>query len=99
MDPEERLDGNTVISNATPIIELHIEELALHGLPAADRHAIGETVERELARLLSERVESSGWAAGEFTHLRGGTFAVMPAATPQLIGQQIAQTIYSGLIR
>jgi hypothetical protein len=83
----------------TPAIELHIQELALHGFPEADRHSIGETVERELARLLGERDDRSGLVDREIARLDGGTFAVAPNATSEMIGIQIAQAIYSGLIR
>ena len=93
MEPAAMDEGNT------PALELHIEELALHGFSAADRHSIGETVERELARLLGEREDRSGLVDREIAHLEGGTFAVAPNATSEMIGTQIAQTIYSGLIR
>ena len=36
-------------------IDLHIDELVLHGFNPADRHRIGEAVRSELARLLTER--------------------------------------------
>lgn len=35
-------------------IELHIEELVLHGFDPSDKYAIGDAVQRELARLLAE---------------------------------------------
>ena len=40
-------------------IELHIEELVLHGFSPRDRDAIGEAVQRELTRLF---VEQGGYA-------------------------------------
>ena len=45
-------------------IEMHIEELVLHGFEPGDRHAIGDAVERELARLLSEHGLPSASAGG-----------------------------------
>ena len=92
-------DEDAAAQRATGAIELHIEELALHGFPAADRHAIGGAVERELARLLGQQEDRSGLVDREIAQLEGGTFAVAPNATPEMIGTQIAQTIYSGLIR
>ncbi|HSD82553.1 MAG TPA: hypothetical protein VLG46_01765 [Anaerolineae bacterium] len=95
----EAIEGHAAASPVTPAIELHIEELALHGFPAADRHPIGTAVERELARLLAERGKQSRLTGGEIARLDGGAFAVTPNATPEMIGMQIAQAIYTGLIR
>ena len=79
-------------------IEVHIDELILHGFPPADRHPIGGAVERELARLFAgqglPRNLASGSAVGQ---LDGGAFNVAPGTTPEAIGVQIAQAIYSGL--
>ena len=38
-----------------PNIELHIGELVLHGFQPADRHRIGDAVQAELSRLVTER--------------------------------------------
>jgi hypothetical protein len=35
-----------------PSINLHIEELVLHGFAPGDRHRISEAVEQELTRLI-----------------------------------------------
>ncbi|HYU31536.1 MAG TPA: hypothetical protein VEW48_05195 [Thermoanaerobaculia bacterium] len=32
-------------------VEIHVDQLVLHGLPAGQRRAVGEAVERELARI------------------------------------------------
>jgi hypothetical protein len=34
-----------------PTLNLHIQDLVLHGFASVDRHRIGEAMERELARL------------------------------------------------
>ena len=36
-------------------VEVHIEELVLHGFPPLDRHAAAEAVQRELAALVADR--------------------------------------------
>jgi len=36
-------------------VEVHIEELVLHGFPPLDRHAVGEAVQRELGALVASR--------------------------------------------
>jgi hypothetical protein len=78
-------------------IELHIEELVLHGFASTDRRRIAGEVERELARLIGE---------GDFSRLRGdlsiermagGAFRVKAGAKPEATGTQIAQSLYRSL--
>lgn len=81
-------------------IELHIEELVLHGFAPGDRYGIGEAVEHELQRLFAEQGTSLGLAqGGEIAHLDGGAFEVSPGAKVETVGVQIAQTIYGGFSR
>ncbi len=79
-------------------IEVHIEELVLHGFAPKDRYAIGEAVQRELTRLFAEQgihpSLSQGYDRG---HLDGGTFHVQPGAKSDTIGTQVAQSVYGGL--
>ncbi|WP_414569496.1 hypothetical protein [Nostoc sp. CCY 9925] len=79
-------------------VELHIEELLLHGFAAKDRDRIGEIIQHELTRLLSEGgLPPSLVQGGEMTRLDGGGFQVAAGAKPEAIGVQIAQSIYGGL--
>lgn len=77
-------------------IELHIEELVLHGFAPGDRQRIGAAVAQELARLL---------ATGPLTRhesvdrVEAGTFRVPRGAKPAAVGAQIAGAIYGGLNR
>lgn len=81
-------------------IELHIEELVLHGFESGDRYRIGAAVEAELARLFAEQgVPPSLAQGGEMAHLDGGTFDVAPGSTAEAIGAQVAQALYGGLNR
>jgi hypothetical protein len=80
-------------------IELHIEELVLDGFNAADRYRIGDAVERELSRLLSEQsIPSSLVANRDQAHLDAGAFHVAADSTAERIGAQVAQAVYGGLI-
>ena len=45
-------------------IELHIEELVLHGFAPKDRYTIGEAVQRELSRLFAEQGVHSSLSRG-----------------------------------
>jgi hypothetical protein len=80
-----------------PSVELHIEELVLHGFASGDRFAVGDAVERELARLFGEQgipvALRSQSATDEMT---GAVFNSTQNAKPRAIGGQIAQAVYQG---
>ena len=79
-------------------VELHIEELVLHGFEPAHRYAIGEAIERELTRLFTEHDAPAAITYdGEIAHLDGGTFQIDPDSRPETIGARVAQAIYGGL--
>lgn len=79
-------------------IELHIEELVLHGFAHRDRYAIGAAVERELARLFAEQgIPASLMNGGDMARLNGGSFAVTRGSKPEAIGSQVAQSVYQGM--
>lgn len=83
-------------------LELHIEELVLHGFAAGDRYAIAEAVEQELSRLLVVQFAAQGLPrpfgeSSEHARLDAGEFNVTPSANSEAIGGQIAQTVYQGL--
>jgi hypothetical protein len=42
-------------------VEIHVGQLVLHGIPAGQRQAVGEAVQRELARIAGE----GGFAQGD----------------------------------
>lgn len=87
-----------------PGLDLHIDELVLHGFTAADRYEIAATVERELARLFRGGNAPAPWlhrlaGGGDAVlyRLDAGAFDVPHDAPPQAIGSQIAQAIHQGL--
>ncbi|SPE40617.1 conserved hypothetical protein [Candidatus Sulfopaludibacter sp. SbA3] len=76
-------------------VELHIEELVLHGFAPGDRLSIGDSVQRELSRLIAER-GLHGLAGGSLAieRLDGGAFQVAPGSRPGTIGTQLAGAIH-----
>jgi hypothetical protein len=83
--------------NAQMRMELHIEELVLHGFTPGDRYAIGDAVERELVRLFGEQgVRSSLRVQSATDEVRGATFTTAQNARPAVMGQQIAHAVYRG---
>jgi hypothetical protein len=78
------------------VLELHIEELVLHGFPASDRLRIGDAIERELSRVIeAQGLGLTGPASME--RLDAGSFKVAANATPRVIGAQVAHNLYRGL--
>lgn len=81
-----------------PNIEVHIEELVLHGFAHGDEAGIQAAVETELARLLAEQGAPVEWASGvDKAQINGEPFTVAPKADPHQIGAQVAQGLYGGL--
>jgi len=81
-------------------VELHIEELVLHGFAPGDRYRIGAAVERELAHLFSDAgVPPSLMQSIDVARLDGGAFQVAPGAKTETIGAQVAQAVYGELHR
>jgi len=81
-------------------IEVHIEELILHGLSPVDRLRIGAATEHELSRLLAESGVPSGLARGaDLDPVDAGSFTKGSLATPGWIGGEIARAVYGGLSR
>lgn len=85
-------------SRSRPSVELHIEELVLNGFNPADRYRIGEAVERELTRLLTEQGTPITTTQNvEIAHLNGGAINVKPGSNTEATGIQLARAIYGGL--
>ena len=81
--------------NAQPTVELHIEELMLHGFAAGDRYVIGDAVEQELRHLLSEQAVPISLRSESATdEISGATFNAAQNPMPRATGRQIAQAVY-----
>jgi hypothetical protein len=84
--------------NAQPSIELHIEELVLHGFSHSDRHRIAEALQGELTRLLADpTMHVSRTTPRETARMDGGSFRVAANSKPEAIGAQVAQSLHKGL--
>jgi hypothetical protein len=70
----------------------------LHGFAPADRHRIGDAVERELARLFAEQKAPSLLAHdGEIAFVNAGSIQIKPHTGAAAIGNEIARAVYRGL--
>lgn len=81
-----------------PSVAVHIEELVLHGFAPHDRRRIAVVVERELARLISEKgIPRSLKKNLAVEQVSGGSFNTNGQVKPQTTGMLIAKTVYKGL--
>lgn len=83
-------------------IELHIEELVLHGFSPHNSADLGAAVEREIVRLLQVQGLPSGLideANVSVDHLNAGSFNVMPHNKAAAVGAQIAQSVYTSFTK
>ncbi|HEU0015941.1 MAG TPA: hypothetical protein VFQ45_19850 [Longimicrobium sp.] len=78
-----------------PDIELHVDELVLEGVAARDRHAVGQAMRAELARLIAERgLPASLAAADGMARLDGARFSAAAGQGPAQIGAAVARSIF-----
>jgi hypothetical protein len=81
-------------------VDLQIDELVLDGFSIADRHAISDAVERELARLFAEKgAPPSITYPSETAQVDGGLLETDPTSPAEAIGARVARAIYGGLNR
>lgn len=82
-------------------VEIHIEELILHGFSTLEKQCIADAIQRDLAGMLatgglSPAVMQGGALDGVDY---GGEFVVPAGATGRVMGAQVAQALYSKLTR
>jgi len=81
-----------------PHIELHIEELVLHGFQDTNAYQIGEAVQGEIRRLLQERGLPANFSGNlQIDRLNAGTFTLSSPHKAAAIGNGIANSVYKGL--
>ena len=90
----------SALGTAAPLarsIDLHIDELVLHGFSPTVRQLIADAVARELTSLL----ESGGLTLDQSVDLEflSGAFRATNTGRPESTGAGIARAIYGGLRR
>jgi hypothetical protein len=81
-------------------INLHIQRLILEGLPvtATQHPRVQAAVESELARLLGMGgLSQQLHAGGAVPHTRGTELKLTTETYPEMIGWQIARSVYGGI--
>jgi hypothetical protein len=81
-------------------IELVIDELVLQGFERTDSRPIGQAIQDELMRLLTEaEIPSPFTRSHEIRHLDAGSTVVTHGAASSVVGNQVAQAVYKGIGR
>jgi hypothetical protein len=83
--------------NDVAALELHIEELVLRGFVPGDRASIGDAVQKELARLLTQQGLPGLAHGASIERVDGGSFQVAPGARGPAVGAQLARAVYRQL--
>lgn len=78
-------------------LEIHIDELVLHGFSRADAPAIGDAVREEISRLIELRGLSPGLV--DIDSINAGEFFAAPGTRPGNVGTQVGRSVYKGLTR
>jgi hypothetical protein len=79
-------------------IDLHIDELVLHGFAPRDRHRIAEAMQRELTRLITADGQANFLKNPlSLEGINGGEFHVQANAKPQTAGTEIARAVYRSM--
>jgi hypothetical protein len=80
------------------LIEIHINELNLHGFSGHDRYSIGSAVGNELVRLFREQGVPATLAQNvNIESLNAGTFLLKAGAKTVTVGTNVANSVYKGL--
>lgn len=77
---------------------LHIGELIIHGLPALNRHALGDAMQARLTLLLGE-IDGAIADLGGSTRLAAPTVHIGADATAEQIGAEVADAVCDALVR
>jgi hypothetical protein len=74
-------------------IEVHIDELILHGFTPRDRWQIGDALEHELRGLLAARGIPATWLSSP-ERIDTGFIRTMSLNKPAAVGSEIASAVY-----
>ena len=81
----------------SPGLEIHIEELVLHGFPSGDRHAIAEAFREALANRLAAGAVSPDLAGAPVNRIDAGMVVIAHPARPAAVGSRVAAAVAAAL--
>lgn len=78
-------------------IELHIDQLILHGFSRRDAFYIKQSLQQELSRMIQKDGLPTHFQNEAHTRrMDAGEFRIQASAKPEVIGRQIAGQVYGG---
>jgi hypothetical protein len=81
-------------------IEVHIEELVLHGVDARDRHRVADAMQQELLRMFAGAPLPPGLERpAARPRVDGGSFAAPAGRDVRALGEGIARAVHGGIVR
>lgn len=81
----------------TPRVKILIDELVLYGFSPADRETIGESLSRELERLVSAGNTDALTSLGHVPFLRAPSISLSSGAKAETVGARVAQAVHGSL--
>jgi hypothetical protein len=79
-------------------IDLRIDELVLHGFPAASRRRIARALQTELTRLMTQQARSGEALGGSFARDDLALdFRIPHDATPERTGRALARSVHQNM--
>lgn len=82
------------------MINLHIDQLTLHGFDRIDQRRLGSALQSELSRLISEQgFPTSMNQTLTIGNINAGEFRIGQNTGANGIGTEVAQKIYRGMAR
>ncbi len=86
-------------SSSAGAIEVHIEQIVLHGYAPGDTHRLGEALQAELTRLVQKHgVNSSGMGNLSLQTLDGGRLKAAERPSTEALGARLAQRIHQVIV-
>lgn len=89
------LKGKEPTSPPHPTLEVHIEQVVLHGYSPADTHRLGETVQAELSRLVQKLgIDHSAVNNLSIERLDGGSLKSTSQPKIEALGAKLAGSVH-----
>ncbi len=85
------------LKEASPNVELTVDELVLHGFPASERYAIGDAFQQELVRLFAGAGPRAFRQDANRPRLDAGRVALPAQPRAATVGTRVARAVYDSL--
>lgn len=95
----DRSEGDQLRALIPQSVQIHVEELVLHGFPPGDRHRIGDAMRQELMRLTSESCVPLPTTTVEADAIDGGVIRLGQNRHADAVGTHVAQAVYRAMRR